>query len=289
MSGSIRKAVTFVAAAAVATSGIALTASNGEGATENTTAGDLTNLELLEAPGPQGPEKKTPVDLVEPSEANVTTQQIQLVSSTQARQATVKASVAKKKYWYLKGGHWYWTSHKSKYDAHIRAGGTGTGTAYPFSAEGQRILKNKPKSTSKSAPKRTAPKTTSRSTPRTQVSGGGSYAAAASYAAAQVGDSYVWGGNGPNGWDCSGLVKGSYAKVGKSLPRTSQAMSSRAYQISKSSARPGDLVFWGSKGSAYHVGIYLGGGKYVHAANSRVGVVVYKTSYWAPGWYGRIS
>lgn len=279
MSGSIRKVATFVAAAAVATSGIALSADNAEDTANHKTAEGLTSLELFEAPAPQGPDEKSPVAIT--VESSVTTQQIKLVAAK-----TTVTTVAKK-YWYLKSGNWYWTSHKSKYDAHIRAGGIGTGTAYPFSAAGQAQLKHKKPTVTKTRPSTSASRGTSR--PKATVSGSGKYAAAALYASWQVGDRYVWGGNGPNGWDCSGLVKGAYGRVGKSLPRTSEAMSSRAYQISKSSARAGDLVFWGSKGSAYHVGIYLGGGRYVHAANPRVGVVIYKTSYWAPGWYGRIS
>jgi len=286
MSGSTRTIATFVAAAAVATSGIVLTADNGQDA-GSTAAGNLSSLALQEAPAPHGPEQQAPVQ-VDPPEANATTQQIQLVTATRSVQSTVKATVAAKKYWYLINGHWYWTSHKSKYDAHIKAGGVGTGTEYPFSAAGQAKLKKQPKSASKPASRSTVTET-SRSTTRATVSGSGKYAYAATYAARQVGDDYVWGGNGPSGWDCSGLVKGSYSKAGRSLPRTSQAMSSMARRISASSARPGDLVFWGGQGSAYHVGIYLGGGKYVHAANTRVGVVIYKTSYWAPGWFGRIS
>lgn len=280
MSGSIRKVATFVAAAAVATSGIALSADNVEDTANNKTAEGLTSLELLEAPAPQGPDEKSPVAVT--AESSVTTQQIQLVST----KTTV--SVVAKKYWYLKSGHWYYTSHKSKYDAHIRAGGIGTGTAYPFSAAGQAQLKKHKKPTAtKSRPSTAASRGTSR--PKTTVTGGGKYAYAATYAVKQVGDPYVWGGNGPYSWDCSGLTKGAYAKAGKSIPRTSQAQSSRAYQISKSSARAGDLVFWGGKGGAYHVGIYLGGGKYVHAPKPGRSVEVRSTSWWAPSWYGRIS
>jgi peptidoglycan DL-endopeptidase CwlO len=82
-------------------------------------------------------------------------------------------------------------------------------------------------------------------------------------ALAQVGDAYVWGGTGPDGFDCSGLTSFAYAAAGVSLPHSSRAQSGMGVAVSRSQLQPGDLVFFGSP--VYHVGIYVGGGKMVHA------------------------
>lgn len=98
-------------------------------------------------------------------------------------------------------------------------------------------------------------------------------------ALAQVGKEYVYGTAGPNTFDCSGLVSYSYAQVGYSITHWSQGqfnlVQSKGHLVrSASSLKPGDLVFWGySATSIYHVGIYIGGGRYVHASMPGVGVV----------------
>jgi cell wall-associated NlpC family hydrolase len=91
-------------------------------------------------------------------------------------------------------------------------------------------------------------------------------AAAVRYAKAQLGDRYRYGGNGPNAWDCSGLVKASWRKAGVTLPRVTHAQH-RAVKnkVSWSHLRPGDLVFFYNKG---HVGIYSGKGSMIHAPSS---------------------
>ncbi|MEI5009843.1 NlpC/P60 family protein [Streptomyces sp. NPDC087659] len=89
--------------------------------------------------------------------------------------------------------------------------------------------------------------------------------AAAAVAAAQsaVGRPYVWGANGPSGFDCSGLTQWSYAQAGVGLPRTSQAQRYAGQQVPLSQARPGDLVTYRSDAS--HVAMYVGNGQVVHA------------------------
>ena len=78
-------------------------------------------------------------------------------------------------------------------------------------------------------------------------------------AAAQQGDPYRYGAVGPNAFDCSGLVKYSFAQVGKSLPRTSQDMRRATPRISNASKIVGDLIFiHSSSGRVTHVGVYAG-------------------------------
>ena len=83
----------------------------------------------------------------------------------------------------------------------------------------------------------------------------------------KVGAKYRYGASGPNAFDCSGLVNWAYRSSGKSLPRTSRALSRVGTPVSKSALQPGDLVFF--YGGPSHVGIYIGNGKIVHASNPR--------------------
>ncbi|NJP51009.1 hypothetical protein HCJ93_13235 [Streptomyces sp. SBST2-5] len=89
--------------------------------------------------------------------------------------------------------------------------------------------------------------------------------AAAALAAARsaLGRPYVWGANGPSGFDCSGLTQWAYQQAGVSLPRTSQGQRYAGRQIPLSQARPGDLVIYRS--DAGHVGMYAGNGQVIHA------------------------
>ncbi|NGO13278.1 hypothetical protein G5C60_38205 [Streptomyces sp. HC44] len=89
--------------------------------------------------------------------------------------------------------------------------------------------------------------------------------AAAAVAAARsvVGRPYVWGANGPSGFDCSGLTQWSYAQAGVGLPRTSQAQAGAGRQVPLSQAQPGDLVTY--RDDASHIGMYMGNGQVIHA------------------------
>ncbi|MFJ4339604.1 C40 family peptidase [Streptomyces sp. NPDC088915] len=107
---------------------------------------------------------------------------------------------------------------------------------------------------------------------RTQAPSG-SAASIVDFARAQVGDSYVTGGTGPNSWDCSGLVQAAYRAAGIDLPRISYQQSSMGSSVSLDSLQPGDILYWGSRSGSYHVAVYVGGGKYVGAQNSSTGVV----------------
>ncbi len=110
----------------------------------------------------------------------------------------------------------------------------------------------------------------------------GSAASVIAFAQSQVGDAYVSGGTGPNSWDCSGLVQAAFGSVGIDLPRVSQSQSTAGTQVSLDNLQPGDILYWGGAGSAYHVGIYVGGGEFVGAQNSSTGVVQQTLDYDPP-------
>jgi cell wall-associated NlpC family hydrolase len=95
-----------------------------------------------------------------------------------------------------------------------------------------------------------------------EIPAGGRAKAAINFALAQLGDPYVYGGTGPNGWDCSGLVMKAYAAAGVSLPRVVGPQMSAVRRVSMSDLRPGDIVAYGDMS---HDGIYLGKGRVVHA------------------------
>ncbi|MGW2782888.1 C40 family peptidase [Streptomyces populi] len=102
----------------------------------------------------------------------------------------------------------------------------------------------------------------------------GSVGTVIAFLKAQVGDAYVMGGTGPNAWDCSGLVQAAFKQVGVDLPRVSQDQSVSGTPVSLSNVQVGDILYWGAAGSAYHVGVYIGNGQYLDAANPSKGVVI---------------
>ncbi|MFC3576414.1 NlpC/P60 family protein [Streptomyces yaanensis] len=88
-------------------------------------------------------------------------------------------------------------------------------------------------------------------------------AAAVAAARSALGRPYVWGANGPGGFDCSGLMQWSYAQAGVGLPRTSQEQRYAGRRVPLSEAQPGDLVVYRSDAS--HVAMYVGNGQVIHA------------------------
>ena len=104
------------------------------------------------------------------------------------------------------------------------------------------------------------------------VDASGRAAAAVGYAMAQVGKAYVYGAAGPNAFDCSGLTMMAWAQAGVGLPHSSSAQYGSGPHIAAGDLRPGDLVFYYSPIS--HVGMYIGNGLIVHAANPGAGVRV---------------
>lgn len=83
------------------------------------------------------------------------------------------------------------------------------------------------------------------------------------------GQPYRWGGEGPGGFDCSGLVHYAYARAGIRVPRTTDGQYEAIRRMYLHQLAPGDLVFFRttSSVSATHVGIFIGGSRFVHALN----------------------
>ncbi|EFE70855.1 MULTISPECIES: C40 family peptidase [Streptomyces] len=127
------------------------------------------------------------------------------------------------------------------------------------------------------------------------VPGAASDAAAAStatkalnVAASKKGAPYQWGATGPSRFDCSGLTLYSFKKAGKTLPRTAAQQYNKTSHISAKNRKAGDLVFFHSGRSIYHVGIYAGNGKIWHAP--KTGDVVRLQKIWTSSvWYGRVK
>ena len=97
----------------------------------------------------------------------------------------------------------------------------------------------------------------------------GKAATAIAYAKAQLGKPYVWGGTGPDGYDCSGLVLMAWRSAGVDIPRTSQAQWAGLQHITAAQAQPGDLIFYagadGTMSAPGHVVMFLGGGQVIQA------------------------
>ena len=123
---------------------------------------------------------------------------------------------------------------------------------------------------------------------------------AASGVAAQVvetamsflGYPYVYGGSSPTGFDCSGFTSYIYKQFGYSLNRTCSGQLDNGTPVAMSELQPGDLVIFkkyaSSSGRASHVGLYIGGGEFIHASTSKVGVIINKLSdaYYTTGFVG---
>ena len=113
-------------------------------------------------------------------------------------------------------------------------------------------------------------------------------AQAVQVAAQQKGKPYRWGSTGPSSFDCSGLMVYVFKRVGKSLPRTSQAQLNATQRIAKDAKQPGDLIFTQRNGRVGHVGVYAGDGKFWVAPKAG-DVVKLQTIYTSNYLVGRVS
>ncbi|CAI3271002.1 C40 family peptidase [Enterococcus cecorum] len=125
------------------------------------------------------------------------------------------------------------------------------------------------------------------STPAPAPSGNGSAIVAEAYK--HIGKPYVWGAKGPNTFDCSGFTRYVYLQVtGRDIGGWTVPQEGAGAIIPVSQAQPGDLYFWGSRGSSYHVAIALGGGSYIHAPQPGESVKVGSVAYFAPSFAVRM-
>lgn len=159
---------------------------------------------------------------------------------------------------------------------------TSTSTASSSAASSSAASSSANTSTTSASSSASASQAPASNTSSVSVSGG----SIASNAAKYIGVPYVYGGTSPSGFDCSGLIYYAAKEAGISLPRTSQAQSTLGSYVSVSDLKAGDLVFWGGVGSAYHVGIYIGGGQYLHAPAPGQNVTIQSMAYFAPS-FGR--
>ncbi|MFF2816391.1 C40 family peptidase [Kitasatospora cineracea] len=114
-------------------------------------------------------------------------------------------------------------------------------------------------------------------------SAGGSEAALA-FARSVVGLPYIWGGEGPQGYDCSGLTMMAWRRGGKQLTHFAADQYAESTPVGYAQLRPGDLVFWTKTGRAadiYHVAIYLGDDQMIEAP--RPGAAIKQASLWIMG------
>lgn len=113
-------------------------------------------------------------------------------------------------------------------------------------------------------------------------------ALAVAWARSRLGDPYVWGGSGPDVFDCSGLVQWSYAHAGLALPRTGYEQWFTGPHPSLAQLLPGDLVFWAINTSdvttIHHVALYIGDGYIIQAPHT--GTVVQVSPMWLDGYIG---
>ena len=143
-----------------------------------------------------------------------------------------------------------------------------------------------PQETAKPKPetsKKTTTTTTAAPAPKPDYSSSSKIDTVVSYAKSMVGGAYIWGGSQFGATDCSGLVMLSFAQVGINLPHYAASQALYGTTVSYNNMKKGDVIFFGgaSISSIYHVAIYIGDGKMVHAQNTDTGIVISNVEYFS--------
>ncbi|MBM3271534.1 MAG: C40 family peptidase, partial [Candidatus Sericytochromatia bacterium] len=145
----------------------------------------------------------------------------------------------------------------------------GDATQQDLQAMADQAKQNPPQNAAPGAPRRdgAAPGAPAGNADAPAINGNGKGADAAKDVLTWLGTPYVFGGNGRNGVDCSGLVQQVYKKLGVNLPRTAAEQATAGQEVPKDQLQPGDLVYFKGtyKPGVSHIGIYLGDGKFAHA------------------------
>jgi cell wall-associated NlpC family hydrolase len=87
-----------------------------------------------------------------------------------------------------------------------------------------------------------------------------------------LGDPYVWGGSRPGAFDCSGLLQYVWGKLGVNIPRTTYQQINAGRAVALNQLRPGDAIFFGTRANPHHVGMYIGGGRFIEAPHTGANV-----------------
>ncbi len=225
------------------------------------------------------------------------------------------------RYWFTNdAGEWRWTSHYAVYQdrtgtddntgdntgdgdsandtATGSTGGDGIeqgwdGSVYWFrnSSGAWRYTSHRDIYLSRTGSRGAAAAESSAEAPAAAPSRGSDHEAAVEFALAQLGKPFVMGGNGPDGYDCSGLIQQAYRHAGVSLPRIAADQYAATTPVDADQLQRGDLLFWSSSGSSrgiYHAAVYLGNQQFVVAphpgASVRIGTL---NSGWFPTHIGR--
>ncbi|MER6364101.1 C40 family peptidase [Kitasatospora sp. NPDC001527] len=170
------------------------------------------------------------------------------------------------RYWFRNSqGQWRWTSH---YDVYLeRTGGSEAGAAASGSSSADSAAASSAGSSAESSDAAPA--------------SGGDVESAVDFALAQLGKPFRTAGNGPDGFDCSGLVQQSFRRAGVSLPRVANDQYAATTPVTAGQLRRGDLLFWSDDRTArgiHHVAIYLGNNQYVEAARPGTSIRVSRLS-----------
>lgn len=119
--------------------------------------------------------------------------------------------------------------------------------------------------------------------------GSGNLSTAINAGFAHLGTPYVWGGKTPSGFDCSGFVSWAFEQAGISIPSHTSGLAGTGTKVSASNMQPGDIVFFNTYKTNGHVGIYLGGGKFIGAQSSTgLAVADMSSGYWADHFTGHV-